>query len=216
MGKEKRCVVWHLSCYLFGKWVGFGIRWKCSYQLGWAGERRGEKVLVLIGWWQWYRRRRRRRWFWTSAVLLSDNPQQAELGRMARVHPVCHQHVLPLLLLLLLLFVLPSITLVEGQQTVTEEEEEETTTLLPEQQEVAFGFIHSKEFRVRATKTSSHIKLGTLDFVLCTISTQHPIPPSVWQVCGWASDVHALTTCPFYCQYYWSQTSSSLHLRWQP
>ena len=69
---------------------------------------------------------------------------------LERVHPICHQRFLPLLLLLPL--VLLSATLVEGQQTVTaeeEEEEEETTTLLPEQQEVAFGFIHSREFRVR-------------------------------------------------------------------
>ena len=69
-----------------------------------------------------------------------------------RFRPLCHQRVLPLPLLLLLL----SATLVDSQQTVTadeveedEEVEEETTTLLPEQHEVAFGFIYSKEFRVR-------------------------------------------------------------------
>ena len=32
---------------------------------------------------------------------------------------------------------------------MVEEVEEETTTLLPEQREVPFGFIYSKEFRVR-------------------------------------------------------------------
>ena len=68
------------------------------------------------------------------------------------VRPPCHQHLLPLLLLLLVLL---SATLAGDQQTVTaleelEEEILETTTLFPEQQEVAFGFIYSKEFRVRA------------------------------------------------------------------
>ena len=33
--------------------------------------------------------------------------------------------------------------------TMVEEVEEETTTFLPEQREVPFGFIYSKEFRVR-------------------------------------------------------------------
>ena len=32
---------------------------------------------------------------------------------------------------------------------MVEEVEEETTTFLPEQREVPFGFIYSKEFRVR-------------------------------------------------------------------
>ena len=84
--------------------------------------------------------------------------------RLERVHPVSHQHILPLLLLLLLLVLLPA-TLVDGQQTVTVEEEEETTTLLPEQQELAFAFMHSKEFRVRGQVG------GPLDFV---IHTPHP------------------------------------------
>ena len=76
---------------------------------------------------------------------------------LERVHPICHQRVVPLLLLLAL--VLLSATLVEGQQTVTaEEEEEETTTLLPEQQEVAFGFIHSQEFRVRVFPNMKNLK----------------------------------------------------------
>ena len=72
--------------------------------------------------------------------------------RVKGIRPICHQRVLPLLLLLLLLL---SATLVDGQQTVTADEVEEeleeleTTTLLPEQHEVAFGFIYSKEFRVR-------------------------------------------------------------------
>ena len=82
--------------------------------------------------------------------------------RVKGIRPICHQRVLPLLLLLLLLL---SATLVDGQQTVTadeveeeleeveEVEEEETTTLLPEQHEVAFGFIYSKEFRVRTKQT---------------------------------------------------------------
>ena len=53
---------------------------------------------------------------------------------------------LPHLLLHLLL-----LTKVQCQQAVTmvEEVEEETTTFLPEQREVPFGFIYSKEFRVR-------------------------------------------------------------------
>ena len=79
--------------------------------------------------------------------------------RVKGIRPICHQHVLPLFLLLLLLL---SATLVDGQQTVTadeveeeleEVEELETTTLLPEQHEVAFGFIYSKEFRVRTKQT---------------------------------------------------------------
>ena len=80
--------------------------------------------------------------------------------RVKGIRPICHQRVLPLLLLLLLLLL--SATLVDGQQTVTadeveeeleEVEELETTTLLPEQHEVAFGFIYSKEFRVRTKQT---------------------------------------------------------------
>ena len=61
--------------------------------------------------------------------------------------PFGHQQVVTTLILLLLL----SSTLVECQQTVAvEEEAEETTTLLPDQQALAFGFLYSKELRVRA------------------------------------------------------------------
>ena len=76
---------------------------------------------------------------------------------------------LPHLLLHLLL-----LTKVQCQQAVTmvEEVEEETTTFLPEQREVPFGFIYSKEFRVRVCYKANVINVCNYQNIMTNWSSQ--------------------------------------------